>query len=496
MSATAIFAAVPSALPMLFRQIHDPHLSQYAYLIACQRTKEALIIDPERDIDRYVEAADEEGVTIRHVAETHIHADFLSGARQFAADHDVRLYLSDEGAPDWRYEWALAGDHDVQFLRDGDSFHVGNIKITARHTPGHTPEHLTFLITDEGGGADRPMGIISGDFVFVGDLGRPDLLESAAGETQAAEPAARDLYRSAQQLEELKDYLQVWPGHGAGSACGKALGAIPQTTLGYERQFNDALRAASGDADSFVRTILEGQPEPPLYFARMKRENRQGPALLSVLPDPPPLALRDLTPLAEGDGTTVIDTRPRQTYMRGHLPGSILAPLDQSFPTIAGSYVGPGEPIVLVCEEAAVEDAVRDLVRVGLDDIRGYVTPDVLIAWGKEHGGLRMLKAIDFDEVDGRRHYTNVLVVDVRRKEEWQRKHIPGAFHVPHVRLLERIDELPRDRTLLVHCQSGVRSAVAAAFLHNRGFCVAYVDDHFDRWRERHREEGAVAGTH
>lgn len=481
---------------MLFRQIYDPHLSQYSYLIGCQRTKEALIIDPERDIDRYVEIADAEGLTIRHVAETHIHADFLSGARQFAHDHDVRLYLSGEGGPGWRYEWALTSDHDVQILGDGDTFRVGNILVTARHTPGHTPEHLTFLITDEGGGADRPLGIVSGDFVFVGDLGRPDLLESAAGEEQAADPAARQLYHSVQQLADLPDYLQVWPAHGAGSACGKSLGAIPQTTLGYERQFNAAIKTAASGEQAFVDEILGGQPEPPLYFARMKRENKTGPAILPHLPTPAPLAAKDLARLAEDDGTTVIDTRPRGSYIRGHLPGSILAPLDSSFPTVAGSYVEPSEPIVLVCEEASLEEAVRDLVRVGLDDIRGFITPDVLLAWGRATEGLRMLKAIDFDEVDGRRHYTNVLVLDVRRKEEWDRKHIPEARHVPHVRLREHLDELPRDRTILVHCQSGVRSAVAAAFLHNRGFCVAYVDDRFDNWKERHLEAGAVTAQH
>jgi hydroxyacylglutathione hydrolase len=481
---------------MLFRQIYDPHLSQYSYLIGCQRTKEALIIDPQRDIDRYVEIADAEGLTIRHVAETHIHADFLSGARQFAQDHDVRLYLSDEGAPGWRYEWAIAGEYDLHLLKDGDSFRVGNIRITARHTPGHTPEHLVFAVTDEGGGADRPMGIVSGDFVFVGDLGRPDLLETAAGEQQAADPAARDLYRSVETLLELPDYLQLWPGHGAGSACGKALGAVPQTTLGYERQFNAALQAASGGEDAFAEHILSGQPEPPLYFARMKRENKAGPALISQLPEPPPLALADIARLVNGSDITVVDTRPRHVYMRGHLPGSILAPFDSTFPTVVGSYVMPEEEIVLISEESNLEAAVRDLIRIGLDRIAGYVTPDVLLAWGRASGALRMLKAIDFDEVDGRRHYSNVLVLDVRRHDEYEAKHIHGAKNVPHVRLRNHLDELPRDKTILVHCQSGIRSAVAASYLHNRGFCVAYVGDHFDNWKERHLETDAVSVSH
>jgi len=481
---------------MLFRQIADPLLSQYAYLIGCQQTKEALLIDPERDIDRYIDAAAAEGLTIRHVAETHIHADFLSGARQFARDHDVVVYLSDEGGPDWLYEWPAEEAAEVRLLKDDDVFQVGNIEIRAVHTPGHTPEHLSFLITDRGGGAEEPMGIVSGDFVFVGDLGRPDLLETAARHEATAEPAARALFESAEYVADLPDYLQVWPGHGAGSACGKALGAVPQTTLGYELRFNEALRAARKGEEAFVSHILSGQPEPPLYFARMKRENKEGPALLNGLPVPERLSTADLDGLIDAPDVTVVDTRSAEAYIRGHLPGSLLAPLDKSFSTVAGSYVSPESDIVLVIDEEQVDEAVRALVRIGLDRVQGTITPKTLLEWGEGTDRLRMLKAIDFDEVDGRRHYTNVQVVDVRRKEEWDRKHIPEAVHVPHVRLPEFVDTLPPDKTLLVHCQSGVRSAVAAAYLHSHGFCVAYVRDHFDHWKERHREPGAEAGAH
>lgn len=481
---------------MLLRQIADPFLAQYAYLVGCPQTKEALVIDPERDIDRYLAAAAAEGLAIRHVAETHIHADYLSGARQLAEEHPVTLYLSAEGAPDWEYEWAKDGNYDVRFLHDGAVFNVGNVEVRAVHTPGHTPEHLSFLITDQGSGVHEPMGLVTGDFLFVGDLGRPDLLETAAGHTAAAEPAARQLFRSARWLHQLPEHLQVWPGHGAGSVCGKALGAVPQTTLGYERRFNAALRAADAGEEHFVRHILSDQPEPPLYFARMKRLNRSGPPLLDRLPAPPPLEADDLHALADRDDVAVIDTRDRQAYLRGHLPGSILAPLGKTFPTVAGSYVMPEEPIYLVIDEEDLDAAVRALVRIGLDDLRGYITPETLRLWGQGTDRLRMLKAIDFDEVDGRRHYTNVQVLDVRRKDEWEHKHIPEAMHVPHVRLRAHLDELPRDKTLLVHCSAGARSAVAAAYLHNRGFCVAYVDDDFAHWKERHREPGAVLGAH
>ncbi len=484
---------------MLFRQIRDPYLSQYAYLIGCQKTGEALLIDPERDVDRYLEAAEAEGLTIRHVAETHIHADFLSGARELAEGEDgIRLYLSAEGGDDWQVEWAKAGSYEVQLLRDGDTFRVGNVEVRALHTPGHTPEHLSLLVTDHGSGADQPMGLASGDFVFVGDLGRPDLLETAAGEARAAEPAAHRLFESVGRLEGLPDFLQVWPAHGAGSACGKALGAVPQTTLGYERRFNEPMATAREEGEgAFVEKILDGQPEPPLYFARMKRENREGPAVLGTLPTPAELSKRDLDGFAEAEGITVIDTRSRGVFVRGHLPDSLLAPLDASFATVVGSYVMPEDgEIVLVVEEDLLEDAVRALVRIGLDRVRGYVLPETLRAWAAGTDRLVMLKTIDFDELDGRRHYSNVEVVDVRRQDEFEQKHIAEARHIPHVRLRAHLDELPREKTLLVHCQSGVRSAVASALLRSRGFNVAYVNDRFENWKERHLEAGVEAGAH
>jgi hydroxyacylglutathione hydrolase len=480
---------------MLFRQIFDPHLAQYAYLIGCQQTGEALVIDPERDIDRYVEAAEREGLRVTAAAETHIHADFLSGARAFA-ECGVTVYLSDEGDADWKYAWPEKGDYDVRLLRDGDTFTVGDIEVRAVHTPGHTPEHLSYLVTDHGGGADAPMGIASGDFVFVGDLGRPDLLETAAGQEGAQEAGARQLYNSVRRLTDLPDFLQIWPGHGAGSACGKALGSVPQSTLGYEWQFNDAIQTAKEGEDAFVREILDGQPEPPLYFARMKRENKEGPTLLADLPTPAPVPASELDGLVDNDEVVVIDTRAKEAFMRGHLAGSILAPLDDDFPTTAGSYVRPDTPIYLIVEAGAAEEAVRALVRVGLDDVRGTITPEALIDYGRGNDKLRMLKQIDFDELDGRRHYSNVEVIDVRRREEWDQKHIPNARHVPHVRLLDHLDDLPRDKTLLVHCQTGIRSAVASALLDAHGFCVAYVNDDFERWKEREKEEGVTADAH
>ena len=457
---------------MFFRQIFDPSLAQYAYLIGCQRTREAMVVDPERDVDRYLEIAAAEGLRLTAATETHIHADFLSGTRELAA-RGVTVYLSGEGGEGWEYGWAKGVDHDVRLLRDGDTFSVGNVELRALHTPGHTPEHLSFEVIDHGGGAGEPLGLASGDFVFVGDLGRPDLLETAAGVAGAREPSARRLYGSLPRFLELPDYLQVWPGHGAGSACGKALGAVPVSTVGYEKRHNAALLAAEGGEQSFVRSILEGQPEPPLYFSRMKRLNRDGPPILDELPRPEQISVAELGSLAGRRDVAVLDTRlDRTAFMRGHLPGSIYAPLNKSFPTIAGSYVEAGTAIYLLIEAEQVAAAVRQLVRIGLDDVAGHAPPSALAEAGVE---LAATEIVDFARAD------RGVMLDVRRLTEFEAGHVPGALNIAHTRLLARHGELPRGEPLMVHCQTGARAASAASLLERLGHEVLYVDDDFGK---------------
>lgn len=464
---------------MFFRQIVDDKLAQHAYLVGCQRSREAVVIDPQRDIDRYVAIARREGLRITAVTETHIHADFLSGCLEFTERHGCRAYLSAEGGPNWEYEWAEGRDR-VTLLRDGDSFIVGGIDIRAVHTPGHTPEHISFMITDRGSGASEPMGMVSGDFIFVGDLGRPDLLESAAGHAGEMEPSARRLYDSAVRVFELPDYLRIWPGHGAGSACGKALGAIPDTTAGYEKRFSPALAAVKGGEDAFVAYILDGQPEPPLYFGRMKIENRRGPSLLGPLPRPRRLTGAEVLSVAADPGSVVVDTRAdRLGYYEAHVPGSIYAPLNKSFPTIAGCYVDPASRISLVCEEAQVEEAVRDLVRIGLDRITSWTPPAELEACRANGSRLASIEVIDFGDVERRRADADVHVLDVRRATEFARSRIDGATNIAHTRLAARLEELPRDCELLVHCLSGARASAAASLLEREGFRVAAVNDIF-----------------
>ncbi|MDX1645822.1 MAG: rhodanese-like domain-containing protein [Longimicrobiales bacterium] len=478
---------------MFFRQIFDPELAQYAYIIGCQATGEALVIDPERDIDRYVEIASEEGLRIVAATETHIHADFLSGTREFAEQHGVKLYLSDEGDEDWKYEWARDSDYEVQLLEDGDTFDVGNIRVQAVHTPGHTPEHLSFLVTDRGGGASEPMGIASGDFVFVGDLGRPDLLETAAGVAGAREPSARRLFDSTKRFLALEDHVQVWPGHGAGSACGKALGAVPQSTVGYERRFNAGL--SFEDEERFVGAILEGQPEPPLYFARMKTLNKEGVPVLGDLPTPKLCSIDELTELAEAEDAVVVDTRmDRKAFMAGHVPGSIYAPLGINFPMIVGSYVDPETRIFLLVDEADLDEAVRTLVRIGYDRIAGYAPPSTLIERGLSE---EVIPRVDFKDLPEGLNPEERTILDVRNASEYAGGHVPGAMNIAHTRLAERIGEIPRDKPVLAYCRTGNRSSAAAALLAREGFDVTFVDGMFDAWpgREKAEREEAVAAV-
>lgn len=255
---------------MFFRSYFDEKLAQYSYMVACQKTGEAIVIDPARDITPYIETAQKEGFRLTAATETHIHADFVSGARQLAHDYGVTLYLSDEGDENWKYQYL--DNLSAQLVKDGDVFMVGNVEFKVMHTPGHTPESISFVLTDRGGGSTEPMGIFTGDFVFVGDVGRPDLLEKAAGVKGTAASGAAQMYESLQKFRQLPDYLVVWPGHGAGSACGKSLGAVPLSTVGYEKANNWALQEM--DKEQFEKELLKDQPEPPKYFAVMKKSIR------------------------------------------------------------------------------------------------------------------------------------------------------------------------------------------------------------------------------
>ena len=470
---------------MFFQQIFEEKLAQYAYLIGCQATGEAIIVDPMRDIQRYLDIAEKEGLEIVAAAETHIHADYLTGMREFA-EKGIKILVSDEGDADWKYEWVAGSDYAYRLLKEGDEFAIGNIRFTVKHTPGHTPEHLSYLVTD-GAAADEPMGILSGDFVFVGDVGRPDLLETAAGMEGVMEVSAREMYRSLQTFMDMPEYWQVWPGHGAGSACGKALGAIPESTVGYEQRFNDSLNAATSE-QNFVDYILQGQPEPPLYFARMKRDNRKGPKVLGNLPMPNKMTVAQMIGEVRMSHAVILDTRERTEFMYGHIQGSLLSPLNKAFNTVAGSYILESEKIFLIVEEDKVEEAVIDLIRIGLDKIAGFATPAQLKNFKEDGGELFNTETINFETANDLLNKNKAYLLDVRTSSEFEEDHIPGSLNIAHTRLVDRMEEVPDDKPVMISCQSGARAAAASALLESKDYVVKYVDDLIEEWLERNNK--------
>ncbi len=452
---------------MLLKRFYDDKLAQASYLVGCQESKTALVVDPTRHPDDYLQAARAEGLRITDVTETHIHADFVSGARELAHRAKARLHLSDAGGAEWRY--GFAGEAGANLVNEGSSFSVGSIELSVMHTPGHTPEHLSFLVTDTAT-ATEPMGVFTGDFLFVGDVGRPDLLERAAKLAGTMETGARQLFQSLQRLRELPDYLQVWPGHGAGSACGKSLGAVPQTVLGYEKRFNWAFGIT--DQDEFVRAVLEGQPDPPRYFAQMKRINRDGPPLLDGSRRPPRLGIEGLA-RALDTGAPVVDTRSAGDYAAGAIPGTLNIPAGRSFTTWAGWLLPYDRDFYLIVRDNradALKELLRDLGGIGLDRVAGYAEPGVIEDWRTGGKQLHTVSAVGADQVRRQLRDRDALVLDVRGEGEWAAGHLPGARHLPLGELDQRLGEIPRESPIIVHCQSGSRAAIAASLLRARGF--------------------------
>ena len=438
---------------MLLRYFYDTTLAHASYLVGCQKTGEAIVIDPGRDIQQYLDAAAKESMKIVAAADTHIHADYVSGVRELADRHGAKLYLSDEGPTEWKYEFADQYSH--QLLSDGDKFSIGKVDFEVWRTPGHTPESISFLLTDRGGGADEPMGIFTGDFVFVGSIGRPDLLEQAAGIMETAEPGARDLFRSMERFRELPDFLQVWPAHGAGSACGKGLGAIPSSTVGYEKRFNPALQFT--DEQKFVDYILSEQPEAPKYFAVMKRVNKEGPTVLGGTKLPDALEAAALSNIAREQ--MVIDTSDSASFTKAHAPGTINIPM-KYLAAWAGWLVNYERPIYLLTTRKELSEATRILQKIGIENIAGYFVSAQVKAAGLKTESYSKQKP---KELAAKIQNGQVILIDVRGESEWAESHIEQAQRCFLANLPEKLKEFDGDCTLVFQCRSGGRSAIAAS---------------------------------
>jgi hydroxyacylglutathione hydrolase len=463
---------------MIFKRFYDESLAQASYLIGCEKTREAIVVDPGLGLDEYQRAAAAERVRITHVTETHIHADFVSGAGELTDEAGAQLHLSAEGVSQWGYSASALESGPA--LRAGSVIQLGNLTFEAVHTPGHTPEHITFLVTDRQRGGE-PVGALTGDFIFVGDVGRPDLLERAVGAAGSAEHSARQLFHSIQDFTPRPDHLQLWPGHGAGSACGKSLGALPQTTLGYERLFNWAF--TTPDEREFVTRVLEHQPIPPRYFAEMKKINRE----VAKLPPAaqPPLSDLDALTAALKHGATVVDTRAARSFAEKHVPGTISIPLGKSFLNWMGALVPYDRDLLFLIDgDARTAAGVgQQLRKIGLTRIVGYFEPAIIERWSRAQAKTEQVPQIDARSLDSRRRKRSLQVVDVRSPEEWSAGHLPGAVHIPLAALPDRIDEVDPDEQVVVHCQGGGRSAIAASFMLAHGVgSVANLDGGLDAW--------------
>jgi hydroxyacylglutathione hydrolase len=459
---------------MYFQHVYDKTLAQASYFIGCQAKGEAIVIDAKRDIDTYLDIAKQNNMKITHIAETHIHADFLAGSRELAAVTGARMYLSDEGGEGWQYEF----DHEG--LKHGDKINVGNLTLEVLHTPGHTPESISFLLTDHPA-TDKPVMVFTGDFVFVGDIGRPDLLEKAAGFTGTQEKGAKQMYESIQRFAELPDYVQVWPGHGAGSACGKALGAVPSSTVGYEMIRNWAFQYKN-DEQGFVDYLLEGQPEPPKYFAMMKHLNKVDRPLLTEVPKHRKLTKAEFTE-AYNNGIKVIDTRNKFEFAKMHLPGSINIQGNNSFATWCGWILNYDEEFILVADEGQMDDLTRKLMSIGLDNILGYV--DDIATLGIQ---LQSSEIIDIEEFKSYINKDDVQIVDVRGESEYKAGHVNGADNVFVGTLEKNLDKIDKNKRVVIHCQSGDRSAIAQSLLAKNGISVKNYSAGMKEWNEKGNE--------
>jgi hydroxyacylglutathione hydrolase len=446
---------------LIFEQFYLGCLAHASYLIGSEGI--AAVFDPQRDVQVYLDAAAEQGLRIAHIIETHLHADFVSGHQELAQRTGATIYLGrGSGAT---FEHRAVGD--------GDSIEFGKCRIEFLQTPGHTLESVSIVLKDREQG-EQPVAVLTGDTLFIGDVGRPDLCD-----TKTPEELAGLLYDSLRQkLLALPDDVAVYPAHGAGSMCGRNISADRSSTIGRERRTNYALQPM--DREKFVELVTRDLPPRPAYFQRDVDVNRHGaPALNSLAP-------LDVLPAKEvfarqQRGVTVLDTRPATTYCAGHVPGSIQIGLGGQFAAWAGSVLGLDRDLILVAEDpAAAEESRLRLSRVGIDRVQG-VLEDGIMGWAAAGLPLSMTAQITVQDLNDRR--AELTVVDVRRQPEWDGGHIPGALLQPLDGLRAGVAALDHARPLAVHCKGGYRSMIACSLLESAGFTqVMNVAGGFDAW--------------
>ncbi len=439
---------------MIFEQHYLDCLSQASYLIGDEATGRAVVVDPRRDIAPYLESAAEHGLTIEFVIETHFHADFLSGHLELAAATGAVIAYGDRAVTEFA----------SQKLAHGERIELGDVVLEIRHTPGHTPESISIVVWD--GGADgAPHAVLTGDTLFVGDVGRPDLL-SSKGVT--ADDLARDLHRSLhEQLLTLPDETRVYPAHGAGSSCGKNLSSETWSTIGEQRKSNYAL--APMTVEAFIDVVTTGQTAPPAYFAYDAGLNRMERPLLDESTPPPALDLDDVLE-AQANGAVVLDTRGPDDFATGHLVGSVNIGMAGRYAEFAGGVITPERPIVVVADAGRELEAKNRLARIGFDRVVGALS-DSSAALSSRPEVVAVSSRLDVDELRGRMdEIADLQLVDVRQPGETEGGVIDGAILVPLTRLNQLMEDLDRSRPTVVYCAGGFRSSIAASQLIANGF--------------------------
>lgn len=437
---------------MIVRQFVDTGLGNSSYLVGSEESGMGVAIDPVRDAEVYVRAAHDNGLRITHVLETHLHADFVSGSRELAARTGAAVCASAAGG--------LQFEHTP--LGEGGQIEAGDLTFQVLETPGHSPEHLSYLLLDPGTGL--PLALFSGGAIIVGGAARTDLLGH-----EHAVPLARKLYRTMQErISPLPDDVAVYPTHGAGSFCAAPSSQERVTTIGMERRHNHLLRAPS--EEDFVRRALEGLPSYPAYFRRLRAVNQKGPRILGGIPELVPLPPGEVKRLVD-EGAVVIDSRSGPPFASGHVPGAFGVPLRDGFNTWVGWVVPPDRPLVIVSKGRETHHEIaRQLVGIGYDDLAGFLEGGIA-AWGEAGYPVASMEVINVSELKERLASPNPpLLLDVRQDSEWQAGHIPGALHIEGGTVPHEADKLPKDRAIAAHCGSHNRSATALSVLEQQGF--------------------------
>ena len=460
---------------MYFEQFYLGCLAHASYLFGSDG--EAAVVDPQRDVEIYIEAAEKQGLKIRHIFETHLHADFVSGHKELAARTGATIYIGK----------AAEATFPHVGVSDDSEIRVGRCRVNILATPGHTLESSCLLLTDEEK-SSTPCAVLTGDTLFIGDIGRPDL-----SKTYTPQQLAGMMYDSLhQKLMTLPNEVMVYPAHGAGSLCGRNMRAERSSTIGTERLTNYALQIK--DRDEFIHQMTSNLPARPDYFLEDAAINRAGATPLADLPELQPIVPAELKRMLD-HGATALDVRPGDQFAAAHVPGAINIALSGQFASWAGAVLGlSSQPVLIADSEDQLAEARMRLARVGIEDVCGFLQGGTE-GWRRAGFEVAQLQQMTVQELGQRLHDPQLQVLDVRRQGEWEAAHIVEADWYPLDRFKSALPQLDNDATIAVHCKGGYRSMIAASMLQRAGHEVINVIGGFDAWEQAHLPTTAAAAV-